>query len=587
MIYYINVTSWNLLESFVTESISPHFFYLERSFGNNLSRFLDSNHELSNFLVLSTRETKSDYSIQVDSSLIDEESLSPVKSHSTLFTYSKTIYYKKGLVAFRFATEELMSSLIAEAHILLDVKCVDKYADCFYVSSKGFKSVEVASKLANHDGFSFELNESVMKDNLFNTLKGAILSYARGVLTTSNSDEQKLKSQLLSLKNMFAGLNTTIMISGDKVKDVESISVQIQEAKAIYNRMRGVKTNQFDIISQQFAEIVRLAEERAKTLAQFKGSNLSVRENQLKEEKKKIEEEVFKMEVDCNIAGLRSELQVIKDQERLNGKRLGKDRVYFKKGSAEYERKSWLKKEISQFEETHSEYKSLIFRIKEIDMRIAELNSGNTQYDNVIIGIFTRISDIMNDLIKKVNDTEVLNNVDLSNIVITADGNISVKVNGACAAEVDYLNIALQYLIANPPKDQISDALILNLIVETAKIFKDYPSATTEEGMAIMKCLREFWCYKNQRCSVFSIPENLPVFQSIIAFYVKPFGFEQMERYILHKKYTQKAFGFMLWGACLGFASLPKTFTNVIYQDDDISIQIDEYLQRTNSIIRQ
>ena len=113
MIYYINVTSWNLLESFVTESISPHFFYLERSFGNNLSRFLDSNHELSNFLVLSTRETKSDYSIQVDSSLIDEESLSPVKSHSTLFTYSKTIYYKKGLVAFRFATEELMISLIA------------------------------------------------------------------------------------------------------------------------------------------------------------------------------------------------------------------------------------------------------------------------------------------------------------------------------------------------------------------------------------------------------------------------------------------------------------------------------------------
>ena len=51
MQYYINVTSWNLLESFVTESLSPFAFYQNRNFGNNLSRYLDKSNEKTNFLI--------------------------------------------------------------------------------------------------------------------------------------------------------------------------------------------------------------------------------------------------------------------------------------------------------------------------------------------------------------------------------------------------------------------------------------------------------------------------------------------------------------------------------------------------------
>lgn len=174
MIYYINVTSWNLLESFVTESLSPHAFYSERSYGNNLSRYLDGGHELSEFLVLSTRETKSEYSILVDGELLDNESLSPVKSHSTLFTYNKTIYYKKGLVSFRFSTEDLLNALEAEAHILLDVKCIEKYKADFFIGNRGYKSVDVSSKLSN--GLSFDKVNHVSIDNKFNALKVHIKS---------------------------------------------------------------------------------------------------------------------------------------------------------------------------------------------------------------------------------------------------------------------------------------------------------------------------------------------------------------------------------------------------------------------------
>lgn len=39
MFYYIGINSWNLLESFVSESISPFSFYQVRGYGNNLSRY--------------------------------------------------------------------------------------------------------------------------------------------------------------------------------------------------------------------------------------------------------------------------------------------------------------------------------------------------------------------------------------------------------------------------------------------------------------------------------------------------------------------------------------------------------------------
>ena len=69
--YYIEISSWNLLESFVTESISPFSFYQERNFGNNLSRYLSGEKERSYHLILSTKDLGGDYSICIDEELID------------------------------------------------------------------------------------------------------------------------------------------------------------------------------------------------------------------------------------------------------------------------------------------------------------------------------------------------------------------------------------------------------------------------------------------------------------------------------------------------------------------------------------
>lgn len=55
MFYYISTNSWNLLESFVSESISPFSFYQVRGYGNNLSRYLDGTNERANYLIVSLR----------------------------------------------------------------------------------------------------------------------------------------------------------------------------------------------------------------------------------------------------------------------------------------------------------------------------------------------------------------------------------------------------------------------------------------------------------------------------------------------------------------------------------------------------
>ena len=206
MPYYIEISSWNLLESFVTESISPFSFYSERNFGNNLSRYLSGEKERTDWLILSEKDLGGDYAICVDDTLIDCKALTPVKGLKTVYTYPKSIYYRKGFVQFRFGTIELRESLIAESTILLEVKCLEKYSSSFYVRENDSIERKGISKLGNP--FSFDKNSFINYDNRYNKTKGAVVGYVRGIYTSSNKDNQILQTELRNLKNSFGGFNT-------------------------------------------------------------------------------------------------------------------------------------------------------------------------------------------------------------------------------------------------------------------------------------------------------------------------------------------------------------------------------------------
>lgn len=573
MKYYLSINSWNLLESFVTESISPFSFYDKRNFGNNLSRYLGSNSEKINFLILSDKDQGGDYTIVIDENLLDKSSLVKIKGLTGSFTYNKTIFYKKGYVSFRFDHQELKNALIAETKILFEVKCIEKYESdffCRYVKKQPEKKTIV--KLG--ESFSFDLSYFIDNDNVYNSIKGAVVGYVRGAMTMSNPEVQKLAIMVRNLKNSFAGLNTQIMVSNSSIDNPESVLYNINLCKNLYNKVCPEKTNMFDIFVHQFNNIVSLAEERKKELGGNGISNVS--KIALEREKEAVENKIMSIEMGTEYFSLKNELDQIKQEEVIRGELQGKKRCYFKAGTPEYQRKQELKKMLDDYEKNNTELKELRYELSLIKQQLMGIHNGESHLDNTIASIFARISDIMIDLVKKVSGISTKEDVTLNCLSYNVNRNLTL--NGDESAEMDYFNTLLNYLLKREPKDSISDAVILKIIEDSCNKFRNCKSYNSENGQRIVNCLREYWKYKNQKVMRFNIPENMPVLQAIMAFFIKPYGFDQIERFMQNKKYMLKDHAFMLWGASRGFAELPKTFTSIIYENKLITDIVDDQL---------
>lgn len=579
--YYINVTSWNLLESFVTESISPCSFYKKRTFGNNLSRYIDYEKERNNVLILSTTDLGDEYSIILDEELIDLNSLQRIKGCKNIYTYNQTIYYQKELISFRFSSKELCDELIAESKILYEVKCIEKYSNHFIIK-ENYKKVNSIDKVSEQ--LAFDECKFIEKDNTYNTYKGALISFGRGLLTTICSDVLNLKKNIYDLKNIFAGLNTQIMMNNVDVDNIDYYSSSIEECKYIYNKSIPLSTNSFDVIKQIFLEIVKTTKLRA---TEINNSILDEeRVKKLKEERSEYQELLYNIKNSSSIEIdlIYKELNIIKNQEKNNGLAIGKERLYFKHGTLEYTRKQELQDEIKHFKENNIKYKLYSLKIKEIDDTLNNSFRENTKYDNNLMCMFTRISDILNELIKKVNSLDTNNTLRIEDLPeINKDG-LLFKSNNE-NSELEYYYSTLNYLL-NHQINNITENEILSIIEESARIFKDKNIAKSDSGQIIIETLRNFWLYKNGKRISFSIPENFPILQSIMSFYIKPYGFEQIERYMLNKGYQEKCYALSLWGACIGFYSLPKTFINSLYENEEISILMDKYLESVRNIIK-
>lgn len=573
MFYYISTNSWNLLESFVSESISPFSFYQVREYGNNLSRYIDGTNERANYLILSTKEVKGDYVLRVNDEILDNSNLAPVKKSKTLFTYSKTIYFKKGAVAFLFSSSDLLESLVAESQILFEVKCIEKYKSEFIVNTSNALPLST-SNIAN--AISFQLNEYVAQDNFYDRIKGMIVAYTRAMTFAKNPKEQMLMCVLRDLKNSFAGLNTQVMVSEIAVSNENKYTILIQKARETYNSIIKTKTNLFDILIQHFSEIVKLAKARAEEISKNKQASSTDKKELLITQKDALESQLYDLEYRDGISALIEELNSIKEKERENGIKINKTRKYFEKGTWEYERKKYLKQEIKKHEEDNYEYKSIKQQIANIKQQITNIETGTSAYDTTLSALFVRVSDIMNELIGKATaygeiNTEVdYSCMSLKNLAISFDVPNSVE-------EKVFLDVVINEAIVCKQR-MLSDDMVLNLIVESANKYKNLKCANTEKGKLIIDTLRDFWAYKHNQSSSFSIPDDMMVLKSLMAFFVKPFGFDQIDRYVQNKGIESKVYGYMLRGALIGYAAFPKTFTDTLYANRDIYIPMDEYL---------
>lgn len=573
MYYYIRTSSWNLLESFVSESISPFSFYQDRGYGNNLSRYIDGTNERTDYLILSTKEIKGDYVLKVNDEILDKSSIVPVKNCKGVYTYGKTIYYKKGAVTFLFSSKDSIDAFISESQILFEVKCVCKYQSDFIVN-KGKVYPLPTDKITNT--ISFNRYEYVAQDGVYDKLKGAIVAYTHAIALSASPEEQHLISLLRELKNSFAGLNTQIMVSGVAVSDENKYVLLVEKVKDVYCRTVEKQTNLFDILLQQFYEIVKLARARAVELSKNEQVCSKIRIKELQARMGRLESELHDIEFSDGVSDLVEELNSIKIQERKNGAKKGKKREYFKEGTREFERKKYLKNEIEKRKDNNGEYKSIKKNISNIKQQITSIEKGVTVYDTTLGALFVRVSDIMNDLVGKAKvSCEICNRVDyecmsLKNSKLYVDACVSVE-------EKVFLNIIINEALKNE-KRVLSDEVVLNLIVESANQYKCMECASSENGKMILDTLREFWAYKHNQRASFSIPDKLIAIKSLMSFFVKPFGFDQMERYAQNKGIERMEFGFMLRGALIGFIAIPKTFTDALYTNKDLYMPLDEYL---------
>jgi hypothetical protein len=571
MKYYINVSAWNLLESFVTESISPNSFYGERDFGNNLSRYINDKNDKTNYLLLTDKDLGGEYSICIDEQLLDLTCLTAGHQKSGSYLYDKTIYYKNGLVQFRFATNELKNSLISESKILYEVKCVDKYEQDFVVED--IKKTSLRLK-RDSETISFEELNNVENDNRFNKLKGAIVGYVRGQLTTVDTKGQQLLSELKNLKNTFASLNTQIMTNDEYIEN-RTILPLIDKCMDLYLSKKSETSNSFDVLRHQYIEINKLAIMKANEIKNDNSGENGRIKKELERKKSVIVKKLDKILIDNNIKEAFDELNFIKTQEKDNGVKKGKQREYFKKGTLEYNRKMELKAKIKEFEECNNDCKMLNSELDDINEQIKNMSGGRYKFDSTLSALFFRISDILNDLIRDVSSETNNDNIDMNSIVYK---NGELQIDGLSNEELIFFNVILHGIFISKHEKVISDAFIMLLIEKSANQYKTMSVIDGIQRNIILQTLREFYLYKTHKADSFSIPDNMPVFQSVMSFLVKPLGFDQIERFMLNKKFTQKCYAFMLWGACKGFADLPKTFTKILYENENATKSLDDFL---------
>lgn len=565
--YWIVLSKWSLIDSMATESISPFSFYSNRCYGSDLSRYLVGS-ERMNHLLLFSLEPEGNYAIEIDDSLIDKRLLAAADKSKKAFKYPRSIFFQKGKIRFRFANETALKSFLAETEIMLEVKCTKLYQDDFYISASGTCNsiVYCGDCLAMEDQCV-----STKAEDRFNYLKGSIIGYARGQITAKSQIDIDVLASLTNLKNSFGGLHTRLMIDESYEPSME-LSSSIDASEMLYYKAGHLKTNNFNMLRLLYDDLIKIAKQRYAVLQHSKGPQKGAELRDLEAQARMCEEKISLIELQSNIYQITKELEDIKFQEVANGKREGKTRKYFPKGSTERQRKDYLKSIIEDFKVNNREYAELVRRLKEIKDRMTAISMGTTEYDGALAPMFIKLSDTVGNIIESVSRTAIQSHLDFLRIEVGDKGELHIKDGGQySAAEVEYYNCLLDTIFENPLKElrPVSEVDALNLLeVSCRKFVQQGKTYNTEEGKNIKNILVSYWRYKkHDPRGKITLPDNMIVISNVLSFFIKCGDFSQIERYVANKGIPNKELALMLWSGFVGYASLPRTMTDEVYAD--------------------
>jgi hypothetical protein len=223
-------------------------------------------------------------------------------------------------------------------------------------------------------------------------------------------------------------------------------------------------------------------------------------------------------------------------------------------------------------------------KIKGLEEQVKNYQFGYTQYDTSINEQFNRISEQTHDLVKKATNFFLSKNnktddfADIS-FKFDIDKMTDYYVN-SCQEYTDFsiqlpqsfkdkfseteqnlLKVTLNVVLAFPQGrlGNYSEENILDILINIGKELPDSPEKTI---------LREYYKYRKAEMDTFTFPQN-QVLANLIVFLMKLQGHEQINKMLVAKNVLHKQIAFMFYGAYVGFANMPKTFTNVIFDSNN------------------
>ena len=565
--YWAILSHWSLIDSMATESISPYSFYMERCFGSDLSRYIDGSERI-NHIVLYATEPVADIAVELSESLLEPQSLCPVGKGHKVFTDPKTIVFRKGEVRFRFSSDVMLKTILSETEIMLEVKCTRLYRDDFYVSVGGTP----VNKELYMDCLPLERqDESIVADDRRNYVKGAIMGFVRGSLTSHSESDRTLLNALADLKNSFGGQHTKIMIDCT-YHPIASLMNKIESVEELYVLAGHRRTSNFEVIKHIYIEVIDIAKKRYEDLKSRKILDRQKQADQFEVLARQCEMEMSRIMNEGDLSKVVDELNIIKSMEVARGREVGKSRLYVKKGTPEYIRKLELKAQIEDFKKNNEQYNELDRKCREYKRRKTELMTDSTEYDGAISPAFLKISDVVSSITADVSRISSAGTVDLSPIDVTDGRTVVLRPGcGYSVGQVEFFNILLESILDNPLKElrPVSDMDVMKILQISCKRYKDEcKTFDTDEGQKIKDIVNSFWKYrKHDPSGNIVLDPSMPLLSAAIAFFVKCQDFSQIERYSENKGIGCKPYSLMLWSALVGFASLPRTMTDEIYSD--------------------
>lgn len=582
---WIPIDIWNLNELFTTESISPYAFYKKRNFGNPVNRNTQII-EAENNLVLFSDVVKCDIILRISIELIDLAVLKEIKLKGKAkvksYEYPKTIYFRKGLIKVLFSTKDHLNQFLNNSLMLLEVKAINKYKNDFSID-EAIKHTRVKPSYQTEIMPLVNENEPYF-DKVINQIKGLIYGYLIGSISSLGEKEQNLLVELTNLKNSVAGIHTDIVLA-EQYSNLWLINLksQIKSCSHSYLVLFGKESDVFQSLILRLEEVDKLNRLRFGDLDKQNSPFYKQEFKNAQDELERAKNNLYKFELNNEITRLKEQLEDIKKREELKGKSKGKKREYFKKSTEEYIQKQELKQAIEETEQ-NTEYKELKLEIGRKEEYTRNFQFGYTLYDTSITEQFSRISEYLHDIskrasnfflsksnkntkfldinffveIEKLSDYYLNQNANQNREYISLPDGLKTKLtldeDSVITKALDTLLQIPQGLLGNH-----SEQNILNII--------KYLGEQLEETDA-KKALREYYIYRIGKSDSYSFPNNKAL-ANLIAFLMKANGHDQINKLLITKGVTNKELAFLFYGTYVGFANMPKTFTNIIFDSDN------------------